>query len=245
MSSVVVLFIALVTLSLFGCTKENRYELHPVVKGFLSNISIEKSSIIEIGDYSNISYDLKTPNVSNDEIADYIESLKEDYENEMTDDALIKELGLKNIDDLNDYARNNLIEEKKISDILATRDNIIGKLLAICKFDMDVDEVANYSLAVVESYETQAYLYNLSLEEYSEQILNVPYDEFFDTCYEEGERKIKEHLVIGAIAQIEFPNMGETDLASPDEDDNEALYISYQALENEVYGLFIKTEKGY
>ena len=49
----------------------------------------------------------------------------------------------------------------------------------------------------------------LTIEEYCEQELQTPYEDFFDMCYEEGEQEIKDYLLIGAVAAKEYGDVTE------------------------------------
>lgn len=130
----------------------------------------------------------------------------------------------------------NLIEEKKIELIVNARKEILDKLLDLSEFLIDEDEIMEYSLEIIQGYEMEAYLYNMSLSDYSEKILGIPYYKFFEMCYEESELIIKTYLIIGAISEKE---------KFTDEYNEENIYLQYQELENNVYSLFIKAEEGF
>ncbi len=78
----------------------------------------------------------------------------------------------------------------------------------------------------------------MSLIQYSQEILGYTKEQFYQKCYEEGEEAIKSFLVIGAVAEKEFP-----DLAQKTDDKN--IYLQYQEIENAVYSYFIETDNDF
>ena len=97
------------------------------------------------------------------------------------------------------------------------------------KADIDVERakgVCNYTVDGID------------IETTPSMTLKVSYDDFFDKCYEEGERLIKIYLVVGAISELEGIEISEYK-------EEKDIYLQYQELENEVYGLFIKAETGF
>ena len=117
------------------------------------------------------------------------------------------------------------------------------------KFALDKESVAEYSVEVVDSYETEAYLYDMELGKYIEKELQMTEEEFFEKCYQEGEELIKNYLIVGAIAKKENLEVTEEDIEElsgvfekdfDEYSEEEKTYIQYQILENKVYKMFIK-----
>ncbi len=122
-------------------------------------------------------------------------------------------------------------------------------LIKESKFVLDKESVAEYSVEIVNSYETEAYLYDMELERYVAEELQMTEDEFFQECYREGEELIKNYLIVGAIAKEENLEVTEEDIKGlsgvfekdfDEYSEEEKTYIQYQILENKVYKMFIK-----
>ena len=101
----------------------------------------------------------------------------------------------------------------------------------------------------MDSYETEAYLYDMELDRYVAEELQMTEDEFFEECYREGEELIKNYLIVGAIVKEENLEVTEEDIKElsgvfekdfDEYSEEEKTYIQYQILENKVYKMFIK-----
>lgn len=172
----------------------------------------------------------------------HIESIKSEYGiKEITSEFVYQNFDCNSIDDFYNLLENKLSEREKIKMILSARQSIVKRLIEQCSFELDPNIVARYSLEVVNSYETDAYLYGMSLEEYCSEILEISYDDFFDFCYDEGEYLIKTYLVIGVVA---FDKLSEHTRDNVPTDEEE-IYNSYQEIENCVYDIFINTDDNF
>lgn len=238
---VIVLFVSAIVLIGFHNSSSSFCNIHPNVKSMLEYLSISDCYIKSVGDYTDISYELSSPEISDDEIQEYIESVKTEYAIENLTDAFVSEkFECDSVGEFNEVIESKLLEQKKVEMILSTRQRINEELLNRSTFDLNADIVAQYSLEVVNSYETDAYLYGMTLEEYCSNILEVSYDDFFELCYEEGENLIKTYLVIGVIA---FNELDQTDTESAT--DEQDIYYTYQEIENQVYDMFIETDDNF
>ena len=223
-------------------------EIHPVVSKFLEGIHIGKSAVLSLGDYNDISYYLETPEITEEEIDEYRDELTDAYGmDEVTLDSIKDNFGLSSYDAFQEFLSSRVLNHKKIVDTEKCRQEVLGRLADVAKFDMDQDEVAKYSLEIVMDYETMAEADGLTIEEYCEQELQIPYDDFFDMCYGKGEQEIKNYLLIGAVAAREYGDVTEEMIKeSFSEEDGEVdIYMCYQDLEHDVYDVFIHTEEGY
>jgi len=70
-------------------------------------------------------------------------------------------------------------------------------------YDINKEQVTDYSVNIVENYRYLAYMYGCSLEEYYTNNMGLTEDEFYEKCYEEGEYDTKCMYTIGAIAYAE------------------------------------------
>lgn len=92
------------------------------------------------------------------------------------------------------------VAQQKIRDTKNEADKeFLNALTDECRFYIDKKEVANYSTKIVEDYSLLASIYGLELEDYIEQVLKINEEEFYDRCYEEGEKEIKQYLFVGAF----------------------------------------------
>ena len=130
-----------------------------------------------------------------------------------------------------------MLNQKKVESVFEARRIVLDQLLEKFQFELDEKEISEYSIEFVRAYEVEAALYDMSLEEYYQEILQVSTDEFFEECYKECEKLVKTYLVIGAIANIEFEEIKLNDKSK--------VYSEYQSLENRVYSLFINAEKNF
>ncbi len=208
-----VLVVYAMCMVLAGCVPfqpDSKIEIHPVVSKFLEGIHIEKSAILSLGDYSDISYHLETPEITEEEIDTYEKELTDAYGmEEITLDSIKDNFGLSSYDEFREFISEGELNHKKIMDTEQCREDVLGRLEEGAKFDMNQEEVAKHSLEIVTDYASMAEADGLTLEEYCEQELQTPYEDFFDMCYEEGEQEIKNYLLIGAVAAREYGDVTE------------------------------------
>lgn len=245
------LIVYVMCMLLAGCAPspaEGKIEIHPVVSKFLEGMHIEKSAILSLGDYSDISYRLEIPEITEEEINAYEEELTDAYGmDEVTLDSIKDNFGLSSYKEFREFLSEGELNHKKIMDTEKCRQDVLSRLAEGAEFDMDQEEVAKYSLEIVTGYVSMAEADGLTIEEYCEQELQTPYEDFFEICYEEGEQEIKNYLLIGAVAAREYGDVTEEMIKESfhDEDGEEDIYRCYQDLEYDVYDIFIHTEEGY
>ena len=244
---IVVCFIGILLIGVIKCCGSHKVEIHPIVDELLNKISIEKSSIISIGNYSDISYHLDTPYLTEEEINEYEDTIKRDYGvEEFTLDFMQDYFEVSSYEEFREYLSTRALNSKKITDLLKCREDIMNKLVGKVKFNLDEDEIAKYSLEIVKKYEELARIDGLTIEEYCVNELQISYDNFFEMCYEEGEQEIKDYLIIGGIAERECGGLTEEELKEGYDGEGQAdIYWCYQQIENEVYSLFIHVDGNY
>ena len=214
-------------------------ELHTTVKDIMNKISVENCKIYMPYDYSNITYMLNAPQVSEEEIASYVDDVKKEYGIQYIDENFVKcELGFSTVEKFYESISVKLLEQKKVKMIVEARGFVMKELMQRGKFDLDEQQVASYALDIVNSYEMEANLHNMSMEDYCLQILKVPYENIYEVCYKEAECYVKSYLVIGAVMYAEYGNTFEFIEMELEND----LYKEYQTLENEFYNIFIHAD---
>lgn len=129
-----------------------------------------------------------------------------------------------------------------------------NKLMDTSDFYIDMNEVAEYSLNIVDNYESIAYMYGLDLQNYYEQILEENEDTFYQQCYEEGCFDVKKILLVGHIAEKEgiiiteadekrFCEENNCDFENLKEDEILHVYVNYCILEQKVIQTIQKKEE--
>lgn len=159
----------LLVIVFFGVLNSNNKncEIHPYVEALMNEFSISDCYVKSIGDYSDITYQLSSPQISNEEMQSYIESIQSEYGiREITADFVANHYECASVDEFYQLVESKLLEQKKVEMILSTRQLIADNLIEKCSFELVPNIIAQYSLEVVNSYETEAYLHNMSLEEY-------------------------------------------------------------------------------
>ncbi|MBD5087282.1 MAG: hypothetical protein HDT30_00500 [Clostridiales bacterium] len=212
-----------------------------VVERVLRLENILECKITKIADYKDVCVHLEIPEPSEEDIKEYMDSVLEDYQQgEFTETFVKKIFQCDSIKEYKKKAAEEVVEQKKVSLIIDARNSVLDELIENSKFVLDEESVSDYALTIVAGYENEALISNMTLKEYCKNILKISYDELFEKSYEESARIIKTYLVMGAIAYKEFG-----DRQIEDEIDANDLYAEYQELENQVYALFIKAEKGF
>ncbi len=140
-----VLVVYAMCMVLAGCVPfqpDSKIEIHPVVSKFLEGIHIEKSAILSLGDYSDISYHLETPEITEEEIDTYEKELTDAYGmEEITLDSIKDNFGLSSYDEFREFISEGELNHKKIMDTEQCREDVLGRLEEGAKFDMNQEEV--------------------------------------------------------------------------------------------------------
>ncbi len=198
----------------------NYVEISTAVQQVLDDEGLFDCHIKSIGDYSRISVKIKTPVISEEELNEYIEEISK----------------INIIDQQREEYEYELLEQKKIEALIDARNSVKMQLFNLTEFCLNENAVLSYSERIVDSYETEAYIYGLELDEYVEKRLGKNFDEFFEDCYSEGEEFVKTYLIMGAIYKKEFLD---------EELEGENIYLNYQEIMNKVYSLFIHVDDNF
>jgi FKBP-type peptidyl-prolyl cis-trans isomerase (trigger factor) len=76
-------------------------------------------------------------------------------------------------------------------------------LMEASEFEIIEDEIAAYSLKIVENYKYLAQLYGMELKEYYQNVLLLDEEDFYQLCYSEGVYDVEKYLLVGYIAKKE------------------------------------------
>lgn len=127
--------------------------------------------------------------------------------------AFVKEnFDCNSVREFNDYVYNILKKEYETDREASIFDKILTTIIKSSKFYMYKNELTKYSLKTVDGYKEIANLYDMTLEQYRKNVLNVNEPEFFQMCYDETERYVEEYLIIGAISSKESISISEKEL---------------------------------
>ena len=225
-------------------------EIDARIQKMLGYMKIENCKIEKLAEYDSLQIELPEVTVSEEEIQENIDELLDIYgEERVSEDFVKKELEMNSVQEYYESVRKELAAFKRNQELVSARNKVMDALIKGSKFALDKESVAEYSVEVVDSYETEAYLYDMELGKYIEEELQMTEEEFFEKCYQEGEELIKNYLIVGAIAKKENLEVTEEDIEElsgvfkkdfDEYSEEEKAYIQYQILENKVYKMFIK-----
>ena len=231
-------------LCFFGCSSNVSLENADIHAG-LKNYNITHCSIEQIGDYKNIPIAAVSPDkVTDQEIEEELESLKE--EEGTIDDDYVKEHyqdeGLTSVKEWKEYIRKS---NEDINKSMVQEENLDKRydwLIDHSEFQIDTDEIAEYSLSIVQSAEANVGLFGCnSLKEYYTDYLHIDKDTFYNNCYEEGLRTIERFLVIGAIANQEEIEILQSELEDYCKENKEEIEdLSKSAKQNVTFDLLLE-----
>lgn len=244
--SVLLTVVLCLALFLLRYSNAKKIQYHYIVADILKENHIENCFLVKFVDYKALDVVLlETPEVSEEEIQEYINNLLKEYGTEELNEQIYREeAGVDNEEEFLVYAADLLSERKKIALIAEARLAIQDDMITGSKFEIDMEEAAAYSMQYLSSYENLAVLYGMPLEEYYNTQLNMTEDEFYQQCYNEGEKQIKWYLIVGAIAYAENIDVKSDDI-NYEENGEASLYLEYQYLENKVYDMFVTAEEGF
>ncbi len=239
---VVVVCVAILVTGLWYRERQQGCEIHPILEEILEEDDITHCELLSLADYKDVEYYISIPTIEQEEIEKEINDIAEESGRETQKIEFVQEYyACDTVEELYRKIENYLLQRKKVQAIMSTREKVMDELLDLAEFDMSEDEVTKVSLEFVRDYEIEATVYNLSLEQYCNQVLGMDYETFFDSCYEQGERYIKTNILIGAIAEIEGIDEGDFEKSEVASE----LEQKYQKIVNEVYSIFIKVEEGF
>lgn len=250
------MLICIVSVVIWGLTgnQSSPLSINTDIEKMLGYLGIENCEIIKLADYRGLNIKLRKMTASESDIENYISNMLEDYgKTELSAEFIKKEFDMNSMEEFYQYVKEEVIVAKEVQEHTSARKQIREQLITGSDFNLDQNNIAKYSLEIVESYEEEAYLYNMELEEYVNKELHMTDEEFYQMCYEEGADYVKTYLVFGAIAMKEQLGVTEQDIEEFEDSDNmiidryseeEQTYRNYQILENKVYGLFITDQGG-
>lgn len=229
---------------LFYLDSKSNLTIDPTIEKMLGHLDIHNCYITEITDYSDISITVEFPEISDDDVQEYIEDLLKIYGQEsLTLDFIKEQFDIHSIDSFYEYIFERVKNRKETDIIFQTRGKLLNLLISTSTFQLDDNAVATYSLSIIKSYEEEANLYDMPLDSYISEVLNISEDEFYYMCFNDGVKYIETYLVIGAIAEKESITVSKNDVelyaGSTIYSDEERAYVYYQVLYNKVYDLFV------
>lgn len=178
----------------------NKNDSSVISQSLIGRLKGEVIETIENIDGHNYRYIITLKEIGKIILPEFDDDFVNQYFNETSVSEYIEEL------------EQSLKNEHKNVAILKAQNDVLQEFIDKCKFDLDKQQVTNYSLTIVNSYVDEAYLFNKDLETYYTENLNMSEKEFFDHCYQKGEEYIKRMLVVGAIAESANYSINETEM---------------------------------
>lgn len=192
-------FVCIVT-CFFLCKRrkgEMYLELNSNIRNMFSYLNIENCEIIKLADYKNIHEKLAPIEVSKRDLEDRIKEILDTYgQKSVSLEFIEKEFGINTIKEFYELEKKKIIEEREVEELVLTRNNIMDNLIKNSTFSLDINNVAEYSLEIVEANLNEALCYGMELESYIREEMQMSEEEFFEISYEEGEEYIKTYLVV-------------------------------------------------
>jgi len=137
-------------------------------------------------DYGDIAVHLNDPVITDSDIDTYIGDILIDYDQKsLTLDFVKREFDVNSIEEFNQYCKEKVTDSKELQILIKARNDVLNSMIGKCEFSLDKYVVSKYSLDVVKFYEDQAYLSDMELEYYVDNILNMSKDDFYTMCYED------------------------------------------------------------
>ena len=115
-----------------------------------------------------------------------------------SDRYILDYYGCKTEDEFLENCKITLEQIKKYENRNSADIDFLNAIADKCKFYIDKDEAVAYGKKIVDYHKDMAYINGLELSEYIKQILNMTEDEFYDYCYDEGVKEIKQYFIVGA-----------------------------------------------
>ena len=232
---IVLFVIFLVCFFTCSCGKSTEVGIHEEVKCLMEKEKISNCRIVSLCDYKKISKYLKTPEVSDEDVYQYLKGEFENY-SEQKEEIILEDMGYSSKEEFEKDMKEQYIEHLKIMEIFNARDEVLNELIENSEFELDEKEVADFAKGIVCSYENQELMYGyMELESYVQEELNMSMDQFLEMCLEKSRREIETYLVVGAVAKQETIEITKYD----------DIYETYKNLEDSIYDLFIDADEDF
>ncbi len=130
-----------------------------------------------------------------------IKSINSIKKYELSEEFVQEKMGMETIEEFYEFCYNKVYRDKQQQQKQIAEQKLWESIFELCEYSLDKEEIAAYSLYLIEGKEKIAYAYNLTLEEYIKDILQKQESAFYEEQYEYGEYEIKKYLTVGAIYQ--------------------------------------------
>lgn len=213
---------------------------------FIENALFQK----QIGDIITIS----SNKCSNEFLTNYVDSnikfiisdIK--YITIKTGSEVLSENNFQTISQYYEYLYNMKVNEVKLENANQLKECFYEKAIKECVYDLNYNEVKDYSFDIVKDYETSYSAFGMTLEEYYNGMLGLTEEEFFNQCVEEAIYEIKKYLLVGAISAYYNLTPTESELneyfKTNNISENDKKYACFTYLENTIIQLYSNNEQG-
>lgn len=158
------------------------------------------------------------------------------------------ENNFKSFSDYYNYLFEIKLNEYEYEEKIQSNHLFFEEIIKNCEFEIAEEDLQNYTMKIVEEYDQVAQSFNLTIEEYFEDVLELTEEEFFLSCTDDAEYEIKRCLIVGALAEyFDLDIMRDNSLSkfclekgiTLNENEKEDVIIKYYCLENELLKRFI------
>ena len=168
---------------------------------------------------------------------------------DLSEKTIQEKMGFATIDECYAFCYNDIFTSKEKQEKINKEKDLFLSIFELCDYSLNEEEIAKYSMYLIETQEQLASFYNLELELYINEVLQKNVDDFYQEYYELGEYKIKRYLTVGAIfqdlhftvTQEEYKMMCETmkfDYNEAIQDQYIDAMVKYRVMEEEVLNFF-------
>jgi len=139
--------------------------------------------------------------IDNQKVYVRVEAIVKYVKQTLTRDFLKNTLGFASEEEYRAHVREELLEEKKQMQETEAMEEFYDEILSDSVVDLDSKEVADFCMNYyVKNEQQMAIANNENFEEYIREMYQLDKEEYYERNYREGEREIKEIVVVGTLA---------------------------------------------
>lgn len=133
----------------------------------------------------------------------YIKSISVVKSYKLNKEFVSKFYGFNTLDEYYKYVKKELEAKNDYENYRLEKEEILSNLSKCFRYNLKKEEIAKYSLNIIDEYTEIASVYNKSLDEYREENLGMTENEFMNKCYAEGKERLEQYIAIGVVSQLE------------------------------------------
>lgn len=186
---------------------------------------------VELGQYKKLGY--KRPNIKvlDEEINEYLNHFRVQYEVELelTDDIVrgIKINGVNNLHDLIEYAKNKIYYDKLLIESTSIVNKIMHKIIGNSKVDLKDEDIEHLKYEILADFKKQLKKENVNLGIYLSYTKKTE-EELLGHCKHEAETYLIEKAIIEEIAKVENITLNNEERLAHNEKQDVVNQLLYQ-----------------